>query len=142
MLNDLDNAHRDAEQNIADIANVAEEYLDKSEAELNELFDHELRISESQTTRPDETKYFWQQILDNVTRRVSRRKDTSPTTVSFVASELLGVLTQAGVSLSQYKLPISILVAIITRTVRASLAGDSSTNAPPPDVKKKKDKRK
>lgn len=107
----------DSQKVAREIEQIAAEYENHTEAELEELFEKEWWRVEKEVAPVRGDPEFWKNFKIRMVDELIKNSDVVGATLGVITSHVLTELVTLGIDLSDFKIPIGILVAIIARSV-------------------------
>lgn len=102
-------------------------YLEMSTEELKFLFEEALDAAEARGLpyRGTSDRSFWGQALDRLKKEVAKQEVAASATAGLAASQAVDWAHAIGLDLSDYNLPIAILVALVVKAVWGQMNSES-----------------
>ena len=102
----------------SEIEQMAIQYQDRPDTELQDLFEKEWWMVERGQVSPIHgDSDFWKGFKSKMITEIIKNSDVVGATLGVITSQVLSEIQKLGVDLSDFKIPIAILVAIIARSV-------------------------
>lgn len=102
----------------SEIEQIAAKYQTRSDQELQDLFEKEWWVVEKGQVSPIRgDNEFWKNFRIKMVTEIIKNSDVVGATLGVITSQVLTELQRLNVDLSDFKIPIAILVAIIARSV-------------------------
>ncbi len=119
-------AERSREDEIEIVAAEARPYLDLPVADLELLFEEALEEAEFRSSphRGTSDRSSWRQALDRLKKEVAQQEPAAAATAVFAASQAVDWAHGIGIDLTDYNVPIAILVALAVKAVWAQMRSD------------------
>lgn len=106
-------------------------YLDLSAEELERLFEESLSSAQRRGLphRGVSNQSFWRQAFERLKKEVARQEVAASATAGLAASQAVDYAHAIGLDLTDYNVPIAILVAMVVKAVWAEMNSEDDYGA-------------